>query len=93
MFAGLSDACGDGWPPQNRAKPEKPPPRVIVLYGPAAVGVGRILDEIVANNPITLDRTISTTTRFPKVGAALGLRPPATRSCPHPHAGYLRSPP
>jgi hypothetical protein len=50
----------------RRSKPERNPPRIIVLCGPGAVGRGRLARRLVADHPDRFGLTISTTTRLPR---------------------------
>jgi hypothetical protein len=50
----------------RRTKPERNPPRIVVLCGPGAVGKGALARQLVADNPDKFGLTISTTTRLPR---------------------------
>ncbi|KAK9808730.1 hypothetical protein WJX72_002676 [[Myrmecia] bisecta] len=49
----------------NRAAAERPPPRLIVLCGPSAVGKGRLMELLVERHADLVGRTVSHTTRRP----------------------------
>lgn len=49
----------------KRSLPERPPPRLIVLAGPSAVGRGPLLRRLLAEFPDKFGATVSTTTRRP----------------------------
>ncbi len=49
----------------KRALPERPPPRLLVLVGPSAVGRGPLLRRLVAEFPDKFGMTVSHTTRPP----------------------------
>lgn len=50
----------------KRSKPDRNPPRIIVLCGPSAVGRGPLMSRIVAEYPDKFAITISHTTRRPR---------------------------
>ena len=50
----------------NRSLPPRPPPRVIVLAGPSAVGRGPLMKRLVAEFPDKFGLTVSHTTRRPR---------------------------
>ena len=50
----------------TRALPERPPPRIIVLGGPSAVGCGRLLRRLQAEFPEKFGLVVGHTTRQPK---------------------------
>lgn len=49
----------------KRTLPERPPPRIIVLVGPSAVGCGRLMRKLVEEFPERFGLTVSHTTRQP----------------------------
>ena len=62
----------------TRALPEKPPPRLIVLSGPSAVGCGRLLKRLQEEFPEKFGIVVGHTTRQPKeheVGSGSCARP------------------
>jgi hypothetical protein len=51
---------------KRRSKPDRNPPRIVVLCGPGPVGRGRLARQLVADYPDRFGMTISSTTRLPR---------------------------
>lgn len=50
----------------QRSKPERNPPRIVVLCGPGAVGKGPLARRLVREHPDKFGVTVSSTTRLPR---------------------------
>jgi guanylate kinase len=47
------------------SRPERKPPRIVVLAGPSAVGRSALVDRLVQQYPDKFGKTVSTTSRRP----------------------------
>ncbi len=70
----------------RRSKPERNPPRIVVLCGPGAVGRGPLARRLVGDGPDKFGITVSSTTRPPREhevdGRWVGARQAGARAWP-----------
>lgn len=57
----------------ERAASDRPPPRMVVLCGPSGVGIGKVMERILANHDDSFGRCVSHTTRPPMEHEVFGL--------------------